>query len=104
MWQGTATDETIGLRCVCVCVCVAAEAESVLLDRKADVRACVGVCVSNKDESGHTTRTYITLHTPFRNAPHPFDLPYLALATWSIRPRRSFFSNNLLGYQLLGHY
>lgn len=42
---------------------VAAEAESVLLDRKADVRACVGVCVSNKDESGHTTRTYITLHT-----------------------------------------
>jgi hypothetical protein len=86
-------------------LCVAAEAESVLLDRKADVRSCVGVCVSNKDESDPVTQLARILHyTPFRNAPHPFDLPYLALATWSIRPRRSFFSNNLLGYQLLGHY
>lgn len=47
---------------LCVCVCVAAEAESVLLDRKADVRSCVGVCVSNKDESDPVTQLARILH------------------------------------------
>lgn len=80
MWQGTATDETIGLRCVCVCV--AAEAESVLLDRKADVRACVGVCVSNKDESDPVTQLARILHYT-----HHFATPHTRLICpiWLLR-------------------
>lgn len=63
-------------------LCVAAEAESVLLDRKADVRACVGVCVSNKDESDPVTQLARILHYT-----HHFATPHTRLICpiWLLR-------------------